>query len=60
MLLKPCEIIYVKQANGWKWRTVSEPGAAKPQISEETFRLYYECVSAARAHGYYNPAVKCP
>ena len=49
-----CEIIYVKSEKGWKWRTrtSSERGEAKPQTSEETFQLYYECVSAARAKGY--------
>ena len=58
MLLKPCEIIYVKKAKGWKWRSLTEPGAGKIETSEETFQLFYDCVSAARARGY-NPPVKC-
>lgn len=58
MLLRPCEIIYVKKSNGWKWRRLTEPGAAKAQVSEETFQLFYDCVTAARARGY-NPTVKC-
>ena len=61
-MLKPCEIIYVKQAKGWKWRSQSEPGAEpgahQTQTSEETFELFYDCVTAARARGY-NPPVKC-
>jgi len=54
-----CEIIYVKSAKGWKWRTrtLSERAEAKPKTSEETFPLFYDCVSAARAKGY-QPNVK--
>ena len=54
-----CEIIYIKSAKGWKWRTrsSSERGEAKPQTSQETFELFYDCVSAARAKGY-QPNVK--
>ena len=58
MLIKPCEVLYVKQAKGWKWRRVTEPGAAKAPMSEQTFELFYDCVSAARARGY-NPTVRC-
>jgi len=55
-----CEIIYVKdaRARGWKWRLIAEPGKPAPQPSQETFELFYECVSAARAKGY-RPNVKC-
>jgi hypothetical protein len=55
---KPCEIIYVKEAKGWKWRRLTERGTAKAPASDETFQLFYDCVSAARAHGYH-PPVKC-
>ena len=57
MLLKLCEIIYVEKA-GWKWRRLTEPGVAKAEVSEETFQLFYDCVTAARARGY-NPNVRC-
>ena len=59
MLAKPCEIIYVKKANGWKWRSLTEPRAAETAMSEETFALFFDCVSAARALGYNPPTVKC-
>lgn len=59
MMLKPCEIVYVKKANGWKWRSLPESGAAKAQMSDETFPLFYDCVSAARARGYNPPVMKC-
>lgn len=48
-----CEIIYVKSPNGWKWRLLDGAGAQKaPARSEETYELFYECVTAARARGY--------
>jgi hypothetical protein len=55
----PCEIIYVKEkkAAGWKWRLIEANGRAK--ASEETYALFYECISAARARGL-KPNVKCP
>lgn len=52
-----CEIIYVKSAKGWQWRTLSKPAESKPQTSPETFPLFYDCVSAARATGH-QPNVK--
>lgn len=52
-----CEIIYLKSAKGWKWRVLSARGDAKPRTSQETFELFYDCVSAARAKGY-QPNVK--
>lgn len=57
--MRPCEIIYVKQkeAIGWKWRVIDDEGLAK--VSKETYGLFYECVSAARAKGYSPPNVKC-
>ena len=52
-----CEIIYVtqKHASGWKWR----PLAAGAQACKETYQLFYECVTAARACGYGPPNLKC-
>ena len=55
---KLCEIIYVKNAHGWKWRGLTESGAAKAPMSEETFELFYDCVTAARARGF-NPNMRC-
>jgi len=52
-----CEIIYIKSAKGWQWRSLSEPGKLK-QTSGKTYPLFYECVTAARSKGY-NPNVKC-
>ena len=59
--MRTCEIIYVKdvQAKGWKWRALSEQDKLQPETSVETFQLFYDCVSAARAKGYL-PNVKCP
>ena len=59
--MRMCEIIYVKEgpAKGWKWRTLGEQGELRQQTSVETFQLFYDCVSAARAKGYV-PNVKCP
>ena len=56
--MSPCEIIYVKDAKGWKWRTLSDENV-QPKTSEETFQLFYDCVSAARAKGY-KPNIRCP
>ena len=60
-----CEIIYVrhKTGNGWKWRPVAANDEAKAsaneaKASEETYQLFYECVTAARASGYI-PNQKC-
>jgi hypothetical protein len=39
-----------KQGAGWKWRNLAPSG--KVVESERTFRLYYDCVVAAREHGY--------
>jgi hypothetical protein len=46
-----CEIIYVKEAKGWKWRTLAHDGE-KRETSAETYLLFYECVAALRARGY--------
>lgn len=56
--MKSCEIIYVKQKDGkgWKWRAID--AGDKPEVSRETFELFYECVTDARSSGY-QPNVKC-
>jgi hypothetical protein len=53
-----CEIIWMKDAKGWKWRAISPRGEAKPKACNETYGLFYECVVAARARGL-NPNIKC-
>jgi hypothetical protein len=56
--MRLCEIIYVKHKDekGWKWCPIPVDGEAKP--SDETYPLFYECVTAARAEGY-TPTLKC-
>jgi len=56
--VRNCEIIWVKSANGWQWRSLDDQKPAKRQTSRETFPLFYDCVTAARAEGY-DPNVKC-
>lgn len=59
--LRLCEVIYVrqKQTSGWKWRPIEEEGE-RGAPSKDTYPLYYECVSAARANGYtVNVKLKC-
>jgi hypothetical protein len=58
MRSKSCEIIYVKQSDGsgWKWRSIETD--EKPEVSEQTFELFYECVAHARKSGY-QPNQKC-
>ena len=55
---KTCEIVYVKQSagNGWKWRAITADDKAK--ASDQTFELFYECVTDARRNGY-QPNQKC-
>ena len=53
-----CEIIYVKDEKGWKWRAFTARGEAKPKVCDETYVLFYECVIAARAKGL-TPNIKC-
>jgi hypothetical protein len=55
----PCEIFPVphKTKFRWKWRALSEDGKPKKE-SEESYELFYECVCAARRHGY-APKIKC-
>jgi hypothetical protein len=48
--MRQCEIIYVQDPKGWKWRVISAENAG--ETSAETFELFYECVLAARAKGY--------
>jgi hypothetical protein len=56
--MRPCEIIYVKQKDGkgWKWRSIETD--EQPEVSAQTFELFYECVTDARSSGY-QPNVKC-
>lgn len=51
--MRQCEIIYVQDAKGWKWRAISAENEPKREASAETFQLFYECVVAARAKGYF-------
>jgi len=57
-----CEIIYIKSAKGWTWRALrrngSKQGESKLEAPQETYPLFYDCVSAARLKGY-NPNIKC-
>ena len=54
-----CEIFPIpfRQSFRWKWRAVASDGTVK-QESSESYELFYECVCAARAHGY-KPQIKC-
>jgi hypothetical protein len=53
-----CQIFYVKQRDqkGWKWRPITFAGDGKASV--ETYALFYECVTAARAKGY-TPNQRC-
>jgi hypothetical protein len=53
-----CEIIFVKQDGGWKWRPVDDNNEPLGDASPETYQLFYECVVAARSRGY-RPNVRC-
>ena len=58
-----CEILYLESAQGWTWRALSRDGESKQEESklqgpQETFPLFYDCVSAARRKGY-SPNIKC-
>jgi hypothetical protein len=57
----PCEIFFVPTAHAasfrWKWRHLAEDGSVKEE-SKESYELFYECVTAARASGY-QPKIKC-
>ena len=53
-----CQIIYIKSAKGWTWRALTRNGRSKLEASQETFPLFYDCVSAARMKGY-TPNIKC-
>ena len=46
-----CEIIYIEEAKGWKWRTLAQHGE-KRETSAETYLLFYDCVATLRAKGY--------
>jgi hypothetical protein len=58
MVTITCEIRHVKHKDsfGWKWRHIRADGTVKE--SAQTYPLYYECVTAARASGY-EPQLKC-
>ena len=53
-----CEIFYVKHDGSfaWKWRYVASNGGVVE--SNETYELFYECITAARERGY-QPQIKC-
>jgi hypothetical protein len=47
-----CDIIYVQSGRGWKWRAIGADGRPASEACEETYQLFYDCLSAARALGY--------
>lgn len=49
---RSCKIIYVQSPQGWKWRAIGADGKPAPVACEETYQLFYDCLSAARARGY--------
>jgi hypothetical protein len=51
--MKACEIFHVPHKKGyrWKWRHTGADGRTLVE-SEESYALYYECVTAAREAGY--------
>ena len=53
-----CEIFHVKKDGtlAWKWRAMRANGAVVE--SEQCYRLFYECIIAARESGY-QPQIKC-
>lgn len=53
-----CQVFYVRRGGekGWKWRPITAAGHGK--ASAETYALFYECVTAARANGY-TPNQRC-
>jgi hypothetical protein len=55
--MRPCEIIFVKDDRGWKWRQVDERRMPVGELSPETYPLFYDCLQAARSRGY-QPGVK--
>ncbi len=50
--MRSCEIYHVpyKDSFAWKWRHVDERGRVVE--SGETYPLFFECLSAARAKGF--------
>jgi hypothetical protein len=56
--MKLCEIYPVqsKKSFVWKWR--HRPLEGRVIESEQSYQLYYECVSAALERGY-QPNIKC-
>lgn len=53
-----CEIFHVPFKNSfrWRWRAIAEDGSVSE--SQESYELFYECVTAARRSGY-QPQIKC-
>ena len=56
----PCEIYFIVHGETfrWKWRHLGEDGSVDVE-SEESYELFYECVCAAREHGYQPPKIRC-
>lgn len=55
-----CKIVYVTQRGqrGWRWQALAVHG--KPEASDKSYELFFECVLAARASGYAPmPELKC-
>lgn len=50
--MRPCEVIYMQDPKGWKWRGISAESARERETSIETFQHFYECMLAARTKGY--------
>ncbi|HEX7249200.1 MAG TPA: hypothetical protein VF262_02325 [Burkholderiales bacterium] len=53
-----CEIFFVKTAGGWKWRPVDDDNQPAGKPSAETYQLFYDCIVAARSHGF-RPNIRC-
>ena len=53
-----CEIFFVKTAGGWKWRPLDDDNQPAGKPSAETYQLFYDCIVAARSHGF-RPNIRC-
>jgi len=51
--MKVCEIFHVPHKKGfrWKWRHTGPDGRTLAE-SDESYALYYDCLTAAREAGY--------
>jgi len=58
--MKACEIFHVPHKKGyrWKWRQTGGDGRTLVE-SDESYALYYECLTAAREAGY-EPRQRAP